>query len=138
MTYTFVPKENFAKASSSNMRISTKAAVKLCKVIRGKKLDVAKRLLFDLANEKRDLDGKHYTKTAKGILALMESCEKNATFAGLDSGRMFVHASAHMGNIIRRRRRKSGYGSRMKSTNLEIMLIEKGLAKEPKGDVKKK
>ena len=124
--YTFVPKEKYSKAYGSNLRISTKSSEKICRVIRGKKLNAVKRLLVDLLDEKRSLNGKYYTKTVKQIKMLLESCEKNAEFMGLENGALFVHASAHTGTIMRRRRRKSSFGSTLKSTNIEMMLIEKG------------
>ena len=127
---TFKPEQKFAKASSKNMRISTKSSVVLCRVVRKKTLKRAKRLLTDLAAENRSLDGKYYTKTAKRMLELLESCEKNAEFLGLDNERLFVHASAHQGGSLRRRRRKAAFGARMKATNIEIMLIERGKASE--------
>lgn len=137
MKYTFTPKEKFAKLCATNRRISTKSAVKLCSVIRKKTLTRAKRLLNDLSLEKRSLDGKHYTKTAKEILSLLEGCQKNAEFLGLDTGRLMVHASAHKGQRFRRRRRKAAYGSLLKATNVEIMLIERGKEKKRKKSEKK-
>lgn len=132
--YTIEPKERHAKAYA-NLRISTRSAIKISNAIKKKPLDRAKRLLEDLAVGKRSLRGKYYTKTVRGIKDLLESCEKNAEFSGLDKDKLFVHASAHTGPIMRRRRRKSQFGSRMKSTNMEIILIEKGKAK--KADVMK-
>jgi len=126
MTYTIKPKEKHAKAYGSNLRISTKDAIKICRVIRKKPLDRAKRLLVDLVSKKRSLAGSYYSKAVAEMLSLLESCEKNAEFLGLDPEKLMVHASAHTGPITRRRRRKSAFGSRMKSTNVEIMLIEKG------------
>ncbi len=133
MPYTFVPEEKCAKAYVS-MRISTKSAVKLCRAISKKPLTRAKRLLNDLAEERRTLGRRHYTKTAREMLHLLNSCERNAEFLELNTERLFVHASAHTGAIMRRRRRKAAFGSRLKSTNVEIMLIERG--KEKKGKVK--
>ncbi len=124
--YTIEPKEKHANAFGSNLRISRKSAVKICRIIRGKKLSVAKRLLDDVYLGKRDIDGKYYTKTISEIRQLLRSCEKNAEFRNIAKDRLFVHASAHHGSILRRRRRRSGFGSRMKSTNLEIILIERG------------
>ena len=126
MMQTFIPKEKYARAFGNNMRISTKSATILCRAIRKKPLTRARRLLEDLAAERRVLGKKHYTKTAKEMLQLLQSCEKNADNLNLDKDRLIVHASAHMGTIMRRRRRKAKYGSRMKSTNLEVMLIERG------------
>ena len=130
--YTVKPKENYAKAYGRNMRISTKDAVKICRVIRKKPLSRAKRLMNDMIARKRDLRGKYYTKTVKEIADLLASCEKNALFLGLDNEKLFVHASANTGTILRRRRRKAAFGSRLKNTNVEIMLIEKGKEKTTK------
>lgn len=132
MGYTFKPEQPHAKAFGTNLRISAKDAAKLSSVIRGKKLAVAKRLLQDLVAGKRALRGKYYTKTAAGMLGLLESCEANAKSLGLDEGRLFVHSAATHGTHMRRARRKSGFGARMKSTNLEIMVIERGSAKAEK------
>ncbi|HLC77029.1 MAG TPA: uL22 family ribosomal protein [archaeon] len=136
MKQTFTPKHNYAKATGVNLRISKKASYVICNVIRGKPLTRAKRLLEDLAAGRRALRGKYYSKTVKQILLLLNSCEKNAEFKGLDMDRLFVHASAHKGSHLRRRRRKGAFGTDMKSTNMEIMLIEKG--KQPKDKISKK
>ncbi|MBI2971970.1 MAG: hypothetical protein HYY37_06120 [Candidatus Aenigmarchaeota archaeon] len=126
MPYTFSPEQKHAKAYGSNLRISRKSAVLLCRAISRKPLTRAKRLLGDLRDGKRNLKGKYYTKTAGEMLLLLDSCEKNAESIELDAGRLMVHASAHQGAIMRRRRRKGAFGSRMKNTNVEIILIEKG------------
>lgn len=133
--YTVKPKEKHAKAYGRNLKISRKAAVKICRVIRNKPLKRSKRLLENLVNKKQTLDGKTYTKTSNEILKLLNSCEKNAS--ELDNEKLFVHASAHEGSVIRRRRRKAAYGSRMKNTNVEIILIEKGKVTEKKEAPKK-
>lgn len=136
MPYTFMPKYRYAKAYGRDTRISTKAAVKICSVIRNKPLVRAKRLLNDLNSGRRDLEGKYYRKTVEQVLQMLNSCEKNAEFMGLENERLFVHASAHKGTNFRRRRRKAAFGSKMKTTNLEIMLIERG--RESKTKVPKK
>ncbi len=137
MPYSFEPKHKFAKASGINVNISTKSSVILCRAVRNKPLTRAKRLLEDLVSQKRNLDGKYYTKAAREILGLLNSCEKNAEFLGLENGKLFVHASAHMGAILHRRRRKASFGSRIKATNLEILLIERGKESKTKASTKK-
>lgn len=132
MPYTFVPKYRHAKAHGRNLRISRKSASVLCAAIRNKPLSRAKRLLVDLNSGRRSLKGKYYSKTVEGILELLESCEKNAENLGLDADRLFVHASARKGTAMRRRRRKSGFGSQLKAAHLEIFLIEKGKVNEEK------
>lgn len=123
--YTFIPEKRHSKAYGRNLRISAKKAAFLCRVIRGKPLNRAKRLLEDMISGRRSLEGRHYTKTAEGLLSLLKSCEKNAVAAGLDTAHLVVHGSAHKGTNLRRRRRKQGFGFRMKSANVEIMLTEK-------------
>ncbi len=134
MMYTFVPKERHAKASGVNLNISTKDAVIVCRKIRGMKFEDAEKFLEDLLAQKRSIDGKYYTKTVREILKLLESCKANAENLGLDEEFLVVHASAHKGPTIRRRRRKADFGNRMKISNIEIMLIEKRPAEKAKGD----
>ena len=131
MPYTFTPKQSHARAYSL-LSISTKSANVICRVIRKKPLKRSKRLLEDLISERRSLSGKYYTKAVAEILKLLESCEKNAVQINLDSSRLMVHASAHTGPMIKRRRRKAKFGSRLKRTNVEIMLIEQGKEKKEK------
>jgi ribosomal protein L22 len=137
MSYTFIPKKSFAKASAHNAKISTKNAEIVCAAIAKKPLNRAMRLLNDLAVERRSLGGKYYTKATKEIKLLLESCEKNAEFMNLEKGRLFVHASASKGSSFHRRRRKSAFGSRMKTTNLEILLIERGKESKKHAHTKK-
>lgn len=132
MPYTFVPEHRHARAYGRNVRISPKSAAIICAVIRNKPLTRAKRLLVDLGSRKRSLDGKYYSKTVGEILQLVESCEKNAEGLGLAPERLFVHASAHKGTLMRRRRRKSGFGSQLKAANIEVMLVERGKVDEAK------
>ncbi len=126
MGYTFEPKHGHAKLSVRNARISTKSAEIVCAVIRRKPLKRAMRLLNDLDAKKRSLGGKYYSKAVREIKSLVESCEKNAEFLNLEKGRLFVHASASKGSSFHRRRRKAAFGSRMKTTSIEIQLIERG------------
>ncbi|MBI4896694.1 MAG: hypothetical protein HY832_04070 [Candidatus Aenigmarchaeota archaeon] len=137
MGYTFVPKQKTAKAMNLNAPVSPKAAMVLCRAIRKKTLTRGKRLLIDLIAENRSLDGKYYTKAAEEMLRLLESCEKNAEFLGLDKGKLFIHGSATRGVHMRRRRRKSGFGSIMKSAHIEFMLIERGKESKTKPEKKK-
>lgn len=139
MPYTFKPKERHAKAYSW-LNISQKDAKVICRVIRKKKLTTVKRLLEDLLSRKRSLRGKYYTKAVTEIKKLLESCEKNAKFLGLDMDRLFVYASSHKGPTLMRRRRKYEHGRLMKSTNVEIILVEKGKKKisEKEKDKEKK
>jgi len=126
VAYTIKPKQRYAKAYGANLQASTKDMIKICKVIRGKKLKTVKRLLNDLNLKKRSIGGKYYSKAVAEVLNLLNSCEKNADGLALEKERLFVHASASYGSRVNRRRRKAAFGSRMKYTNLEIFLIERG------------
>jgi len=130
MGQTFEPKHRYAKAFGVNMKISAKNAAIVCKVIRNKPLNRARRLLADLDAGTRSLDGKYYSNATHAILSLLDSCVKNAEFKGLDVERLFVHASATHGTNIQRRRRKGAFGSQMKTTSMEMLLIERGKAKK--------
>ena len=137
MPYTFNPEEKHAKAYST-LPISVKSAELLCRVIRKKPLRRVKRLLSDLESQRRSLGGKYHSNAVSNIKKLVESCEKNAEFLGLDNERLMVHASAHEGMTIRRRRRKGSFGNRMKRANVEVMLIESGRSdRVPKEKLKK-
>ncbi|HLC68091.1 MAG TPA: uL22 family ribosomal protein [archaeon] len=132
MGQTFEPKHRYAKAFGTNMKISAKNATVVCKAIKNKPLNRARRLLVDLDAKTRNLDGKYYSNATHAMLLLLDSCVKNAEFKGLDTGKLFVHASASHGTNIQRRRRKGAFGSQMKTTNMEILLIERGKAKTVK------
>ena len=134
---THVPAHNYAKVFGNGMRISQKSASIVSRAIKNKPLNRAKRLLQDLKDERRTLEGKYYSKAVKAMLILLNSCEKNAEFKGLDMDRLFVFASAHKGANIRRRRRKGAFGSTMKNTNMEILLIERGKERKDKVSTKK-
>ncbi|MBS3054818.1 MAG: hypothetical protein J4431_04735 [Candidatus Aenigmarchaeota archaeon] len=129
MPYTFAPEEKHAKAYGRNLRMSPKKGELICNMLRKKKLSVAKRMLKDMYTGKRSMGGKYYTKTVKELLDLLVSCEKNALSLGMDTAKMFVFASSHKGTMFRRRRRKSGFGSTMKTANVEMILVETGKAK---------
>lgn len=137
MPYTFVPKEKHAKAYST-LFISSKNSKIICRVINKKKLTTAKRLLSDLVEKKRDLERKYYSTAAEEILKLVKSCEKNAEALGLETNRLFVYAASSAGANLRRGRRRSDFGHRMKVSNVAIILVEKGKSAEtPKKPVKK-
>jgi large subunit ribosomal protein L22 len=146
-------KENMAKVSGRALGISTRHAMEISDAIRGKNLQKSKEFL------QRVLDGKTFVKfkrfnkgvghkpglgparspmnATKEILDLLKSAESNAQFKGLNTANLvigFISAnnagnSWHYG---RQRRR------RMKRTNIEIILIEKGAKKELKKENQQK
>jgi len=116
-------KENEVKASGIGLQISTKNSVIVCKKLNKMKLDKAKIFLQNLIDKKANINKKHYTKTAKEILKIIESAEKNAQDKGLEN-LMIKTITAETGpNRIRTKRRRS-FGSRLKNTHIKLVLKE--------------
>ncbi|MCK4429355.1 MAG: hypothetical protein KAU95_03185 [Candidatus Aenigmarchaeota archaeon] len=129
---------NVAKANSQNIRISVKNAKPVCKAVRGLELKRAKKFLEDVLKEKKSINGRFCSKTTQEVLNIISSAEKNAEFKNLDLDKMYIfHISALEGTHMRRRRRKSKFGSTLKSAHLEIILKEKGAGKEMTKEEKK-
>ena len=86
---------------------------------------MAKDFLNNLIEEEADLDGKYYTKTAKEILKTLQTVESNAKQKNLNLENLFVFASASKGPTQHRARRKRKHGSRLKISNIQIVLRDK-------------
>jgi large subunit ribosomal protein L22 len=116
-----------AKAVQKNARISLKHALAICRAIRKKKLDKAKKFLQNLIEKKVSLNKKYYTKAAKQILKILESAEANAKNKNLNPEKLFVeNARASKGEkFIRPKSRAKFRGRKAKSTNIEIILGER-------------
>jgi large subunit ribosomal protein L22 len=80
------------KASSklSGARISLKHSLVLCKELKGKKIDRARKFLEDLLARKINLDGKFYTKAASKFLEMLKTVEANARQKNLNPERLFI------------------------------------------------
>ncbi|MEM5872078.1 MAG: uL22 family ribosomal protein [Candidatus Aenigmatarchaeota archaeon] len=118
------PKKS-AKAYGRALEISTKNATILCRKISGMNIVKGKKLLEDLIEMKRDINGKYYTKTAKEILNVVKSAEANAEYKGLDTNRLIIYASAHKGFTFYRPRRVKLRGRKKKITHVQIVLLQK-------------
>jgi len=118
------PKKS-AKVYGRALRISTKSSTIVCRAISGKNLAKGKRLLRDLIEQKRDLEGKYYTNSSKGILNILRSAEANAESKGLDLNRLIIFASAHKGFTFIRPRRLKMRRTRRKMTNIQMVLQQK-------------
>ena len=117
---------NIAKACTHNARISVKNAKHVCRAVRGLYLKKAKEFLEDLIKGKRDINGKYYTKSAKEVLKIILSAEKNAEFKNMDLENVYIaHIAALKGTTIYRRRHKRSLGMRMKTAHLEVILKER-------------
>ena len=117
----------FGNAKFTDARISLKSSKIICKELRGKRLSKSKMLLNDLLDEKKNLNGKYYTKTVKKILEILTNAEANAVAKGLDDERLFIYSiNADKGRtFIRPRSKMSRRGERAKMTHIEIIVGEK-------------
>jgi len=113
-----------ASASISNARISFKHSVILCKEIRGKNVEKAKRFLQNLIDEKESLDGKYYTNASKKFLEIIKNAEENAKVKNLDVEKLFIKtAKADKGErFVRPKTRWGLRGREAKSSNIKIVL----------------
>jgi LSU ribosomal protein L22P len=108
-----------AKAALRDVSMSYKATVETLRLIRGRRLEDAKRILEEVVRMERPVPfrrfnrkvahkkgipgaGRYPVKVAKNLLRLLENLENNAEFKGLDVSRLWiVHAAAHKGPRIR-------------------------------------
>jgi large subunit ribosomal protein L22 len=143
MSYSFQKynPEKMAVAVGKSLPVSTKHCIELTARIRRKSIESAKRILNDVISMRKPIAFKRYTggvghkpgmaagrypiKAAAAVLRVLESCEANAQFKGLDTGNMLiVHSNASLGgkqyHYGRQRRRI------MKRTMVEIVLEETG------------
>jgi len=126
LKYTFKPKpEKSVKVYGRALRISKKDSVTICKEITGKNLEKGKDFLDGLTSQKRDINGKYYTNSAKELLNLLKSAESNAEFKGLDTEKLFIHASAHKGFTFWRPRRFKLRRRKRKMANVQIVLEQR-------------
>ncbi|AWR94397.1 50S ribosomal protein L22 [Acidianus brierleyi] len=113
------------KAVSRNVSVSIKDLYNVCKAIRGKKLQDAKKYLDQVIEKKEAVpywrystgashksgletkwhikDGRYPIKAAKYVLKTLENAEANAVSKGLDPDSLkIVHIAAHKGLILKR------------------------------------
>jgi large subunit ribosomal protein L22 len=116
-----------ATSKISNARISLKHSLVLCKKLKGKKLEKARRFLEDLILEKVSIKGKHYTKAAGKFLELLRTAEANARQKGLNLGKLFIkQIKADKGlRFYRPRSLWHLRRQRVKSVNLSVELEER-------------
>lgn len=111
--------EKSVKASLRDVSMSYKATVETLKLIKGRKLSEAKRILEEVVSMKRPVPftkyngkvghkrgisgpGRYPVKVAKKLLELLDNLENNAEFKGLDVDNVWiVHAAAHKSIKVR-------------------------------------
>lgn len=117
--------EKSVKIYGRNLRISRKSSVIVCRALTGRNLDKGKSLLENLIAQKESLDGKYYTNVAKELSFLLTQTESSAEFKGLDTSRLFIHASAHKGFTFWRPRRFKFRRRKRKMTNIQLVLEQR-------------
>lgn len=122
--YSFTPEkeEKIAKAVGREIRVSPKFSAEVCREIRSKKLDKAKKFLEELIAMKKPLPLKRYkkgvahkkglrkayagrypVKAASKVLSVLANAEANAEYKGLDAERLYIkHISTNRGRVIKR------------------------------------
>lgn len=147
--------EKDAAAVGRSLPISTKQAIEICAFIRERKLEMAKKLLTGVLNEKTAIPFKRFTdgighkkgkmaggrypkKACAEILKMLNSAQANAQFKGLSSADLVIrHINAQ------RAAKAWHYGRRRtqaKRTTVEIVLTEAeetGKKKEKAAEEKK-
>ena len=123
--FAFNPAGKSARVYGRGLAISGKSSVVICRKITGMRSDRAKQLLQNLVSQKQSLDGRFYTNASKEILNLISSAEKNADSKGLDTEKLYVHASAHKGFSFFRPRGWKRRREQRKVTNLQVVLVQR-------------
>ena len=118
------PKKS-AKAYGRNLDLSVKDAQLVCKAINRLQLQKGIALLEGLAGERRDINGKHYTKTAREILDLLKSAQSNAEFKGLEEEKLHIYASSHKGFETSTGRRHQVAAQKRIYTHVQLVLVER-------------
>src|SRR5579885_3137227 len=121
-SYKVLEPERTVLASGRDLNISYKEAVELCRYLKGKSLDEAKKILEEVIELKRAIPyrtfkkkvphhrfdnssgpARYPRKVAKNLLKILESLEANAEFKGLDVSRIkLVHLAANKGYKIKK------------------------------------
>lgn len=140
-----------ARAVGRALPVSFKQSVEICRFIKNKNVNDAKKMLqnvidknlaipfkrynIDLGHKKKTGPARYPKKASKHFIKLIEGVEANAQFKGLNTANLVIaHVSAHKASKAwhfgRKPRRK------MKRTNIEIVVEEKKT--EDKKEVKTK
>ena len=146
-TYTNYTKEHMARALGTALPITFKQSVEICRFIKNRNINEAKKMLHNVVEKKAAVPFKRYNwdlghkkkigpasypeKASKEFIRLIESVEANAQFKGLNTSNLIIaHVSAHKAGKAwhygRKTRRK------MKRTNIEIVVEEKKKVQEAK------
>jgi large subunit ribosomal protein L22 len=135
---TAIKEEHLAKARASDLHISTKHSVEICRYLRYKTTNAAKKILDDVIALKKPVPFKRYKrdvghkpgmaagrypqKAAKEILRLIKTVEANAQFKGLNTSNLkIIKILANKASIPLTGGR---HRNATKRTNLEVETME--------------
>ncbi|HOE52794.1 MAG TPA: 50S ribosomal protein L22 [Methanomassiliicoccales archaeon] len=133
-----------SRAIAKELPISPKFSREICRMVRGKKVDDAIRMLEEVVELRRPVPirrynygvahkpgigpGRYPTKAAAAIIKVLESAKSNAEYKGLDTDNMRVRViSAHLGRTIpgympRAHGRSTAWDQQ--TVNIEVILEE--------------
>ncbi len=148
MAHAYATQMEGARAVGRDMPISAKHSLEICKFIKGKNLQAAKKILgevmkiktpvpytrhnFDLGHKPGIGPARYPVKASEWILKVLNSVEMNAQAKGMNVSQLRV---SHIVTHVASRPRHGGRhrGRRMKRTHVEIIVQE---SKEEKKEVK--
>jgi large subunit ribosomal protein L22 len=136
-----------ARAIGIGLPISFKQSVEICRFIKNKKVNDAKKMLQDVTEKKAAIPFRRFNwdlghkkkigpasypqKASKEFIRMIESIEANAQFKGINTSNLvIIHISAHKAGKVWHFGRKSR--RKMKRTNIEIVVEEKKKLQETK------
>lgn len=123
--YPIEVKEDDVKAAGIDLRISNKKARKICKEINRNKMKLleAKELVQGLIDGNKTIQGKTYKSAAEGVLEILENAESNAEDQEIAPKKLRIKTiSSEPGSTYRRRRRRSDFGAKLKTSHVKIVL----------------
>jgi len=143
--YSVTINEHRARAVGLLMPISTKQSIEICRLIRGKNIQKAKKILNEAKDMKKPIPytrftegaghkhgigpGKYPVKACNEILRLVNLVEANAQHKGLDTSSLeIIHICAKKGPKSWHYGRQSRIA--MKRTHVEIVVEEKEIKKK--------
>ena len=121
MDYTFPITKEMVHARR-RLNVSLKATTTICRKINRKRFKNALDFVEDLANEKKSIDGKYYTKSANELFKFLKILRSNADVKGVDPIDLTLFVSVHRGPTLYRSRRKRRFGIRLKVCNVQAVL----------------
>ena len=139
-----IKKKKSAVVDGNNLRISTKWAVDICKMIKGKDIEECLKMVQEVIDFKRAVPmnnrevghkkgkgmmaGRYPVNACKEFLRLLKQLNSNALINEVEIEECIVNGKADVGNRQYRR-----MGHRFKSTNLRLELkkpLKKGMKKK--------